>query len=55
LAGTGEREVCAGLLWKYVKERNYLKYRDMDEKILLKKLLKEWNWRARTGFVCDKI
>jgi len=45
LAGIGESEVCAGLLWKYVKERNYLKYLDIDERIIFKKLLKEWKWR----------
>lgn len=36
MTGTVEREMCAGLLWKYVKERNYLKYLDIDERIILK-------------------
>jgi hypothetical protein len=43
LAGTGEREVCAELFWYYVKERNYLKYLCIKERIIFKNLLKEWN------------
>ena len=47
--------MCAGLLFKYVKERNYLIYLGIDDRIILKKLLKKWEWTAGTKFVCVRV
>ena len=43
--------MCAGLLFKYVKERNYLIYLGIDDRIILKKLLKKWEWTAGYGAI----
>jgi len=44
-------DVHKGFWWGNLRERDNLEHLGTDRRIILKLMLKKWNWRRWTGFV----
>jgi hypothetical protein len=47
--GTGEGHT--GFWWENLREGDHLEGLVVDGRIILKRICKQWNWEARTGFI----
>jgi hypothetical protein len=55
VARVGEKEVCTGIWWRKLRERNYLGDAGVDERIILRWIFRKWDVGVWSGSSCFRI
>jgi len=55
LAGIGRGEVHTGFWWRNLKESDHLEDPGIDGRIILRWIVRKWDWKVRTGSIWLRI